>query len=438
MRVRALLSLLLLLATMFLANCGGGYTCNATFGASTCTPSSGGLGSGGGGTGGTGGGGGGGGTGPTAFAYTIDENGTIDGYVLNTSAATFAAISGYQAPTVTVNGGGLGMVVAQSQFLYAAIGTANSIYGWSIDSTTGALTAVPGSPYVAPFLAFVSLTGFNQLSMITNPAGTLLFIADAGDDEIWVYQIGSGGALTAVAGSPFSTGTVSPTNLAIDGLGLYLYATSGTVLHEGTTSGIAAFSIGSGGSLGTLAPVVGSPFIFPVPMWALQGEPSGTLMIGISGESIAAGATVDDKSLYVYSIQPSGTAPGALAEVTGSPFATTYPPFNIAVQPNSKNGEFVYSFGVNDSALGYDPIEGYSIDTTTGALASIMGSPFSGVTSPLWGQFDQTGDYLFFYSNINSTQLGVIDAAATTGALTESLSPVTLVTPGYWAVTDPQ
>ncbi len=437
-RVRLLLSFLTALATIFLVNCGGSYSCQVSFGGS-CTPSGSGISStGGGGTGGSGGGGGGGGGGgsaPTAFAYAVDQKGTFDGYELNATAGTFGAISGYQAPTIPVTDPSVGVVVAQEQFVYAAFPTTGQIYGWSIDSTSGALTPVSGSPYTAAYLGFVGDSEYNQLDMITNPAGTLLFIGDAGNAEIWVYQIGSAGALTPVPGSPFSTGTFQPWNMTTDGQGKYLYATFAIGLHEGLS--VAAYSIGTGSSAGTLAPVVGSPFSFP--MWAVQGEPSGNYLIGITGKTIASGASADDKNLYVFSIEPSGANAGAISPVTNSPFATVYAPFNIAVQPDASNGEFVYSFGVNDSSTGYNPVEGYAINTTTGALAAITGSPFSGVTASLWGQFDQNGTYLFFYGDSsNSAQLGVIDAATGVGTLTEALSPAPLATPGYWAVTDPK
>ena len=84
-------------------------------------------------------------------------------------------------------------------------------------------------------------------------------------------------------------------------------------------------------------------------MWAVQGDPTGTFLIGITGKSVAAGVTADDKNLYVFYIEQSGTAPGSIQPVANSPFATTYAPFNIAVQPVAANGDFVYSFGVNDS-----------------------------------------------------------------------------------------
>src|SRR5580698_657301 len=421
---------------MFLAACGGSYNCAVTFGSSSCTPS--GSGFGGGGTGGTGGGGGGGG-GATAFAYAVDQiggttTGTMDGFELNVGAGTFAPISGFNAPLIPPADPSIGVVVAQQQFLYAAFASTNQIYGWSVDKTSGALTAVVGSPFSAAYLGLVGVTGFNQLSMITNPAGTLLFVADAGNNEIWVYEIGlaSGstpGVLTLAPNSPFSTGTFQPWNMTTDGLGKYLYVTSLTADHQGTS--VAGYSIGTGSSEGTLAPVPGSPF-FSTPsvaynMWEVQGEPSGNFLIGISGESVAAGAAADDNHLYVFKIQPSGSAPGAITPVANSPFATTYTPFNIAVQPVEANGEFVYSFSVNDSGAAYNPVEGYLLNTTNGALTTIAGppgSPFSGVTSSLFGQFAQSGDYLFFYGDVASPQLGVLTAAAGTGALTEPIPPI--------------
>jgi hypothetical protein len=116
------------------------------------------------------------------------------------------------------------------------------------------------------------------------------------------------------------------------------------------------------------------------------------------------------------------------------------------VQPTSTGGEFVYSFSVNDGDSGYNPIEGFSLNTS-GALAELSTSPFSNTTTPQmglgsYGQFDQSGLYLFVYSSVTSggttvTQLGVWDVG-TGGALTQPISPATFTTPGYWAVTDPQ
>jgi len=422
---RVPLSWLVVLATMFLANCGGSYTCNVTFGASTCTPSGGGPGSSGGGTGG----GGGGGSSTTAFVFAVDEAGTIDGYTLNTGLGTFEATSGYTAPTVPSSHGGVGMTVAQGQFLYTGFGAVEQLYGWTI-SSTGSLTAITGSPYSAPFLDRYN-GGVGQDNIITNPAGTLLFISDALDSLIYVYQIGSGGVLTAAPNSPFSV-PFEPMNLATDGLGKYLYAIDGNfTTHQG--SEIAAFVIGTGTNLGVLTAVPGSPFAFP--MWQVQGDPTGMFLIGTTGSSAYYGVS-DDDHLYVLTIEQSGSSAGAITQSTA--YSTVYSPFSIAVQSDS-GGNLVYSFGFNDDATAFNPTEGYSI-SSTGTLSVDSNSPFVNVGAGTWGQFDEKGGLLFDYGSYtqgSTTTTQIVPLSVGTGGnLTQPIATLTIATPGFWVVTD--
>lgn len=427
----ALLMLLLIVATLFLANCAGGAPgCpQVAFGGTACSPG------GKGGFGGGGGGGGGGASKPAAYAYAVDEGGTIDGYVLNTSSGTFGPISGYTAPLVPTNSGGVGMVIAQQQYLYAGFGSTDQLYGWTI-SSSGTLSSISGSPFSAPFLGFYG-TGVGQAEMITNPAGTLLFISDTLQSEIYAFQIGSGGVLTAVTGSPFALPAgFQPMNLATDGLGKYLYAINGAfTTHQG--SEIAAFAIGTGSALGQLTAVTGSPFVYP--MWQVEGEPTGQFLIGTTG-STAYNGVPDDDNLYVFSITQSGTNAGALTQVTKQP--TTYSPFSIAVQSNT-GGDLVYSFSFNDAGTALNPIEGFSI-SATGTLTKDAASPFNLPTAEgTWGQFDQSGAYLFSYASYTNasdtvvTQLAPI-TVGTGGALTQPITTLSLKTPGFWVVTDPQ
>jgi len=420
MRVRAVLMLTVALALMGLASCDH-YTCTsgATFGSSSCTATGSGLGSGTGGSA------------TAAFAFDVDEAGTIDGYTLNTTAGTFEATSGYTAPTVPTNNGGVGMVVAQAKYLYAGFGDVGELYGWTIDST-GVLTAIGGSPFSAPFLADY-VTGVGETNMIVNPAGTYLYFAATGVDEIYAFQIGNGGALTAVAGSPFSATFPlggGPMNLAIDGLGKYLYASNGNYSSH-TATQVLTYSIGSGGALTPVGTVLDSP------MWLLKGEPTGKFMIGTSGNAVVDSG-IDDDHLYVFSIGSTG----ALTEVAGSPFATEFSPFSIAVQSNA-GGNLVYSFSFNDTATAFNGVEGYEI-TSTGTLSAVSGSPFTGVAEGSWGQFDQSGAFLLVYASYVPegtgsviTQLGP-DEVGSAGLLTQPISTLTLATPGFWVVTDPQ
>jgi 6-phosphogluconolactonase (cycloisomerase 2 family) len=412
MKVKVLLSSVLVLSMTWLASCGGHYHCGTTFGGSSCT------------------------TGTTttssnanAFAYAVDQSGTMHGYALNATAATFGPVSTYVAPTIPTNKGGVGAVVAQGKYLYAVFQDVQQIYGWSIDSS-GNLTALTGFPLSLPSLSGISDFSYNQQVVITNPAGTLMFISDAANEEILVYQISNTGALTAATGSPFSTSfaSLSPQNMGMDGLGRFLYVSQASATHSGTT--VVGYSVSSTGSTaGQLTLIQGSPF--NAPLWEMQGDASGNYLIGISGKVEDLYGS-DDNSLYVYSINQTS---GALT-AAGSPTATVYAPFNIAMQPSSVNGEFVYSFSLKDTGTATNPIEGYKLDPTTGALSLVAGSPFTITTPTAFGQFDQSGSYLFVYSSpASSVSLGVVNVASS-GALTETLPAATLVTGGYFAASD--
>jgi hypothetical protein len=416
------LILMLALGLLFWTSCGGHYTCNDTFSNNNCS-------SGPGSGGGPGAGGGGGGTPTTvAYAFTVDQSlGTMDGYTLSTSA--FAATTGYTAPAIPLNDGGTGVVVAQKQFLYAVFAAESEIFGWSI-SNTGTLTAINGFPLTVA-MAGVPVANYRQVSVVTNPAGTLLFIALNGSSQILVYQIGATGALTAAPSSPFSTGADSPINLGTDGTGKYLYASLDPDLATHTAAKTGAYVIGANGSL---TAVPGSPFAYG--MWEIQGDVSGQFLIGISG-STASLAGVDDDNIYLFSIAQTGVNAGAITQV--AKFLTTYPPFNLAVNPAL---ETIYTFSVNSAGNGNNPTEGFLLDTATSTLTVATGSPFSTIFTGGNGQFEQSGANLFAHSGdvnaLTPVQLAPLAASSTTGVLTEPVAPVTLLTSGYWAVTDPQ
>jgi 6-phosphogluconolactonase (cycloisomerase 2 family) len=413
MKVRVLLTSVAVSTLMWLVGCGH-YTCGTTFGSSSCGSST---------------GGGNNSSSANAFAYAVDQGGSMDGYALNTTAKTFGPVTTYTAPTILANNGGVGVVVVQGKYLYAVLEDVQQVYGWSI-GTNGNLTALNNFPVSLPSLSGITSYPYNQQVVITNPAGTLLFISEATNEQILVYQISSTGALTAATGSPFTTSTValSPQNMGMDGLGRFLYVSQTSATHSGIS--VVGYSVASTGSnAGALTLIPGSPF--NIPIWEMQGDPSGNYLIGISGKVQSLFGS-DDKSLYVYSINQTT---GVLTAV-GSPTATVYAPFNIAMQPKTVNGEFLYSFSYDDAGTATNPIEAYSLDPNTGQLSVIVGSPFSVLTSAAFGQFDQSGNYLFVYSSpASSVSLGVINVASS-GALTETLPAATIPTGGYFAVSD--
>jgi len=348
MRVRGFL-MLVALATMGLASCGH-YTCGTGFGSSTCT-SNGPPSLGGGGNGASG----------TVFAYLLAEVGASDGMAADTlslSANTFQEASAFVAPPLPLglplDGGTVVVNLGNQKYLYIPFND-GTVYGYAIDGTTGALTKVPFSPN----------TVLGGTSIAANPAGTLLFVSDFGTGDISVFNISqTDGSLSAVSGSPFPSGILAA-QIATDGLGKYLYVTSGFGGGQ-----VAALAIASNG---VLSIVPNSPFSFP--MSKVLGENSGKYLVGITGV---------DSHLYVFGINQTG----ALSEI-GLPLTQSIP-VDLAVSPvASPNGSFVYAF--DGLSL---PMEGYELNASTGALTVLTNSPFTGVNLNA-GKFDQSGLYLF-------------------------------------------
>src|SRR5450631_1464981 len=292
--LRMLLGLLLALIMLFLVNCSGAPGCpQADFGNSSCSPGGGGIGGGGGGGGGT----------PAAFAYVVDQNGALDGYGLDPTLPSFGTISSFTPPTLPVNAGGAGVVVAQNQFVYAIFPEAGiqELFGWSKDKN-GNLTQLSGFPISLLSLNSITQFTYNQQVLITNPAGTLLFISETADRQILVYQIASDGSLTLAPGSPVSTvsASLTPQNMAMDGNGKFLYVMQDSIDHSGQF--VVGYSVTSTGVLTQIPGNWGNS----IPIWEMVGDPDGLFMIGITGKvQFLFGSS--DKNLYIYKIdQTSG------------------------------------------------------------------------------------------------------------------------------------
>jgi 6-phosphogluconolactonase (cycloisomerase 2 family) len=91
-------------------------------------------------------------------------------------------------------------------FLYAGNSGSNNVSAFSINPATGVLTSVSGSP----FATGGSADG-EGISLATTPDDNFLIAANAGSVNITVYSIAPNGALSPVPGSPFSASTGLPT-----------------------------------------------------------------------------------------------------------------------------------------------------------------------------------------------------------------------------------
>jgi 6-phosphogluconolactonase (cycloisomerase 2 family) len=301
------------------------------------------------------------------------------------------------------------MIVVQKKWMYLALSGGFQVNAYSIDGTSGALTAISGSPF----------TSLDSDAIASDPAGHFLFLLGADNDEVTVFSIDqTAGSLTKVG--TFAANVGFAEQVTTDGLGKYLYVTAGNLGTE-----VAVFSINS--TTGALTALPNSPLSISIAQ--LTSEPTGKFMLGMTGNGALNGFG-SDNHVYVYSITQSGSQAGTISPVTGSPFATTYIPDYLAVAPG---GTFVYTF--NETVTGTSPMEGFQFNTTSGQLTALSGSPFTALT-PTDGRFDQSGDYLFL--NAVGT-LSVVGADTTTGALTSTIT-TTIPSAGEglgWAVTDP-
>jgi hypothetical protein len=97
----------------------------------------------------------------------------------------------------------------------------------------------------------------------------------------------------------------------------------------------------------------------------------------------------------------------------------------------SPNGNFVYAFDGEEN-----PMEGYSLNVSTGALTAVSGSPFTGINLQV-GQFDQSGLYLFGPSE-GSTSAEFLPYAAdpSTGIISTTTYAPLGIPEGSFAISD--
>ena len=234
-------------------------------------------------------------------------------------------------------------------------GVSQGIGALAVDSASGTLSVVAGSPFPADQAAF---------RVYVHPSGRFLYTENieasgtggAALQSLSGFSIDSStGALAPVLGSPF-TPPVSATvgTLAVHPSGNFLYATSGMAAN-----GILGWSID--GTTGGLAVLPGSPFQLGVAIYGGAFDPSGKFLYASASAGGILGFSVDANS-------------GALTPIAGSPFASSSVLGGPTIEPS---GRFLFAVDGKNSA-----IVGFSIDSATGALAP-LGSPTAVSAHPM-------------------------------------------------------
>ncbi len=396
---RVLFAVCALVAGMFLVGCGKGGC------PTTSLTSSGGSGGGSVNTGGTVCGSGVNGGGPVAaYAFYLGSGVQTANYSTN---GTFTTVTSVTPPALA---GGVidDMTTVNSKYVYLPFGDINGVQALALNHSTGALTNITGSPFL------LTPTGATADTAVADPLGKFLFVGAEGTGSITSFQINSDGSLTQSPFSPFTDPArlFSADSLTVDGKGRFLYAGQ---LNFSTPMDGFTFD-----SSGTLTEMVGAPFNLGVAQ--LHADSSGNFLLGVQQIQDAGSAT--DQHIYVFSIDQTTGVP---TPVAGSPFATTAAPFDFAISPN---GKFVYLTGSTPGGT-VTSIEGYQMDTTTGNLTALPGSPFTTLPAATQCKFEQSGGEMFCAT---ASGLTVLLANPSTGAL--SMGPSLVVSDYPFAVTD--
>jgi 6-phosphogluconolactonase (cycloisomerase 2 family) len=160
---------------------------------------------------------------------------------MNTTSGALAPVAGSPFPTA---GSPNGLVVDQTDtHVYTTESQPNELSGFSIDASTGGLTAIPGGPFAA---------SYTIRSPVMDSEGKRLHVANGTDVDCFLVNASSG-ALTEI-GLSYTNGRAIA--LALDGPDDFLYAL------DNVDNQIEVFSINPTG--GSLTLITGSPFaLFP-------------------------------------------------------------------------------------------------------------------------------------------------------------------------------
>jgi 6-phosphogluconolactonase len=213
------------------------------------------------------------------------------------------------------------------------------------------------------------------------------------------------GALTPLPGFPVGTGALGTQfllteTLAVDPVNGRLF-----VLNDGPDT-LSVYKIDA--ATGALSPMPYSPIALSAANW-------GTVAVHPSGSPVIVGGMISSFSGTARSfiIDQDSFAPAA-----GNPFSTgTATPFSGGF---SNDGNYYYAGGFSNTST----MAGFAVDSTTGVLTALAGSPFeTWVPNPVGYSADAQGR-LFFLSSFNQLRINTTDNGIPTETVTSPVNSV--------------
>ena len=322
--------------------------------------------------------GGGEGTTTTVVYVTNSGSNNVSGYTINSSTGGLAAIPG--SPFANVSAPSAIAVSSNGFFAYAANSQANNVTAFRI-GTNGALLlgeSTTTTPNPIP-------VGTTPRAISISQDSRFLYVANSGSDSVTIFSIGTAGVLTRVPPTtgnpnPAAAGGSAPIALATPQTGRFLY------VANSASNTVTAFQIETSGLLTTVPPA--GPGTNPISVsgtnpTALAMSPNGQFLYVTNGASNTVTAFQVEPSGLLTLVPPTGSNPNPVSTGGANPNG-------IAV---ASNGAFLYI------ANGEGNVSAFTIGSN-GLLTLVPASgtalnPTPAGTNPAAVTISQDGQFLY-------------------------------------------
>jgi 6-phosphogluconolactonase (cycloisomerase 2 family) len=292
----------------------------------------------------------------------------------------------------------------------ASAGSAGQIYGYAVDSESGAIrSAVPA----------ISSGGTGPVAMAMTSDYYNIYVANQGNNTVVHFSVAGSGTLTQKDSITLPN---TPVYLAVNAANTYLYVVSGTSSATLTEYPLSNGTIGSATSTQTLTvPGYATDTILPTGVTVLANN-NAVYVTAYDKSAYNPGGTTSSNAnpgwVFGYSVGSSG----ALTATSGSPYQAGVKPSALTTDPTSR---FIF---VTDYAS--NELIGYTV-LSTDVLSFMINGPFKTGDEPTAVTIDPRGIYMYVTNSLDST-LSSYSIALPTG------TPSTIVnsSPGAGNTTD--
>lgn len=268
---------------------------------------------------------------------------------------------------------------ARAGYLYALNDSVvgNTVYGYSVNETTGALTPIPGSPFATGGTGTSDVFYFNE-QLTIDRLNNRLYVVNDGSDTVSAYSINTAtGALTPLPFSPIALPVGEYSTVAVHPSG------SPLIIGETDSFDSAPYDHGSYSFVitpTTASPAAGSPYsielVYPY-----------TSVFSQNGAYFYTGASITGK-FAGFSVNQ---ATGVLTPLAGTPFDTGASDAG-GFATDAQNRLFMTNFTANTLRI-YQTTNGIPAPAAGNPTASAIAGPIDGVLHPSGNFYVVVGRY---------------------------------------------